>query len=56
MRDVTAGHDAVWLVASEAGMWDQRGLVQAWLEANAQRVDEGHFLWVGVYRYAMRDP
>jgi hypothetical protein len=56
MRDVTAGHDGIWLVASEAGMWDQRGLVHAWLEANAQRVDEGHFLWVGVYRYAMRDP
>jgi mannosyltransferase len=56
MRDVTAGYDAIWLVATEAGMWDERGLVQAWLEANAQRVDEGHFLWVDVYRYVMRDP
>jgi mannosyltransferase len=55
MRDMAAGYDAIWLVATEAGMWDQRGLVQAWLEANAQRVDEEHFLWVDVYRYVMRD-
>jgi hypothetical protein len=56
MRDMTAGYDATWLVATEVGMWDQRGLVQAWLEANAQRVDEEHFLWVDVYRYVMDDP
>jgi hypothetical protein len=56
MRDMAAGYDAIWLVATEAGMWDQRGLVQAWLEANARRVDEEHFLWVDVYRYVMRDP
>jgi len=32
-------------------MWDERGLVQAWLEANMRRADEQHYLWVDVYRY-----
>jgi hypothetical protein len=56
MQGMAAGYDTIWLVATEVGMWDQRGLVQAWLEANAQRVDEEHFLWVDVYRYVMDDP
>jgi mannosyltransferase len=51
MQEVTAGYDAVWLVATETTMWDERGLVQAWLEANARRVDEAHFTQVDVYRY-----
>jgi mannosyltransferase len=56
MREMTAGYDGIWLVATETGMWDQRGLVQAWLVANLQRADEAQFLWVDVYRYVMRDP
>jgi mannosyltransferase len=51
MQEMTAGHDVFWLVATEVTLWDERGLVQAWLEANAQRVDEAHFMWVDVYRY-----
>jgi mannosyltransferase len=51
MQEMTEGHGAVWLVATEVEMWDQRGLVRAWLEANAQRVDEAHFARVDVYRY-----
>jgi len=42
MQEMTAGYDAIWLIATETAMWDERGLVQAWLEANAQRVDEAH--------------
>lgn len=52
MQEMTAGYDVVWLVATEAAMWDERGLVQMWLEANAQRVDEAQFTHVNVYRYA----
>jgi hypothetical protein len=51
MRDVAEGYDAIWLVATETGMWDQRGLVQAWLEDNLQRVDAARFTRVDVYRY-----
>jgi mannosyltransferase len=51
MRKMTAGYHAVWLIATETTMWDERGLVQAWLETNAQRVDEAHFTQVDVYRY-----
>jgi len=51
MREMTAGYDVVWLVATETAMWDERGLVQAWLEANARQVDEAQFTQVDVYRY-----
>ncbi|MBU0705276.1 MAG: hypothetical protein KKC18_15610, partial [Chloroflexi bacterium] len=55
MQEITAGHEAVWLVATEATMWDERGLVQVWLEANWERVDEAHFMRVDVYRYVKRE-
>jgi len=45
------GRDEVWLIASEVEMWDQRGLVQAWLDENMQRADQAHFARVDVYRY-----
>jgi hypothetical protein len=51
MQEMTAEYRAVWLVSTEAAMWDDRGLVQAWLEANWGRVDEAHFLQVNVYKY-----
>lgn len=51
MQEMTAGYDVIWLVATETTMWDKRGLVQAWLEANGERVDEAYFTWVDVYRY-----
>ncbi len=51
MQEMTTGYDVVWLVATEATTWDERGLVQAWLEANTQRVDKAQFARVDVYRY-----
>jgi 4-amino-4-deoxy-L-arabinose transferase-like glycosyltransferase len=51
MERMAGGYDVVWLVASEMEMWDERGLVHAWLEANMRRIDEQHYLWVDVYRY-----
>ncbi|RME32131.1 MAG: hypothetical protein D6793_11510 [Thermoflexia bacterium] len=41
----------VWLIASEGKMWDERNLVQAWLEYRYARTDEAHFTRVSVYRY-----
>ncbi len=41
----------VWLVLSEAEMWDERNLVQNWLDAHFVRTDEAHFTRVSVCRY-----
>ncbi len=53
MADVVAGRQVVWLVASEVSMWDQRGLVQAWLDEHATLRDEAQFTRVAVYRYQL---
>jgi 4-amino-4-deoxy-L-arabinose transferase-like glycosyltransferase len=53
MQELTAGQDVIWLVASEAAMWDERGLVQQWLEENGRCVAEEHFTHVDVYRYLL---
>jgi len=53
MREITAGYEAVWLVVTEMEMWDERGLVQAWLDENARRTDEAHFTRVDVYHYVL---
>ena len=52
MQELTATYDTVWLVATETTMWDERGLVRAWLELSRERTDEAYFMWVDVYRYA----
>jgi len=46
----------VWLVLTEAELWDERGLTLSWLEANGERVDEAHFARVDVYRYVLGAP
>jgi hypothetical protein len=53
MEKMVGEYDVVWLVASESEMWDERGLVKGWLDANMRLTDkvEGEYLWVGVYRY-----
>jgi mannosyltransferase len=50
---MTEGHGNIWLVASEAELWDQRGLVKAWLDGNGRLVDEEEFARVGLYRYEL---
>ncbi|MFN2270898.1 MAG: glycosyltransferase family 39 protein [Anaerolineae bacterium] len=56
MERMTEGYDVVWLVASETEMWDERGLVKGWLDANLRLTaetgdEENQYLWVDVYRY-----
>ena len=53
MAALTSGQQAVWLVATEVSLWDERGLVQAWLDAHASRVAEAQFVRVAVYRYEL---
>jgi mannosyltransferase len=51
MQEMTEGYSSVWLIATETEMWDDRGLVQAWLEKHRQRVDASTFMRVSTYRY-----
>ena len=54
MEEMTEGYETVWLIASEVPMWDDRGLVRAWLESNLERVDTAHFARVDVFLYVRR--
>jgi 4-amino-4-deoxy-L-arabinose transferase-like glycosyltransferase len=51
MADLTAGNGGVWLVATETELWDERELVQSWLQEHAIQTDEVHFVRVDVYHY-----
>ncbi len=51
MREMTRGYETVWLVATEVSMWDERNLVQQWLNQHAKQTTEAHFHRVDVYRY-----
>ena len=47
------GHAALWLVASEVEMWDDRYLLENWLNEHARRLDRADFTRVTVVRYAL---
>ena len=51
---MTEGHKGIWLVASEAELWDRRGLAKAWLDGNGKLVDEKEFARVSLYRYELQ--
>jgi len=52
MQERTSGATTLWLIASEVDMWDERGLVQAWLERRALMTGQAHFVGVSVYRFS----
>jgi mannosyltransferase len=49
----TAGARAVWLIASEAPMWDQRGLTERWLVQHGTPALNADFERVSVTRYEL---
>lgn len=51
MAHLVGSHRVVWLVETEATLWDERGLVRAWLDENAELTDRAEYLRVTVYRY-----
>jgi len=53
MASGTAGAGAVWLIASEASMWDQRGLTERWLADHATPALHADFERVSVTRYEL---
>ncbi len=55
MNEFTVDSQVVWLVATEASLWDERGLVRGWLDEHATLTDEVEFVRVTLYRYVL-DP
>jgi len=53
MAGAAYGSEVVWLVATETSMWDERGLVQAWLDEHAALDAKAEFTRVTVYRYLL---
>jgi hypothetical protein len=53
MHALVDGNPVVWLVATEVPLWDERGLVQAWLEEHGELAEEIAFVRVSVRRYQM---
>lgn len=51
MRERTAGYDTVWLILSEAEMWDPRGMTVDWLDKNARVIDRADLTKVSVVKY-----
>jgi hypothetical protein len=51
MKRIVEGSEAVWLVATEVDMWDERGLTEAWLQDRGMLVEEADFTRVTVKRY-----
>lgn len=54
MTALTADLSDLWLVVSEEEAWDNRRLTRAWLDANAQLVEQAHFMRVDLYHYQFR--
>lgn len=53
MRRQTAGHSDVWVMRSEVEMWDQRHLMDAWLQQHGTLVEQADFHGVQVRRYRL---
>ena len=51
--DLFRGQKAVWLVATEVEMWDDRHLLQEWLGRNGRLTDPADFTGVVVARYEL---
>jgi hypothetical protein len=51
MATKLGGAETVWLVFSEAEMWDRRDLTGQWLAANAEEVERADFARATVIRY-----
>lgn len=48
-----SGQDVVWLVASEVEMWDERHLLEDWLNRHGQVTDRADFTRVTTIRYVL---
>ena len=53
MSALTRAYATVWLLKSEAEMWDRRGLVEEWLRLHGQLSLAAQFQLVTVYRFTL---
>ena len=53
MQRQVAERKGVWLVSTESALWDERGLVQSWLETHATATTRAEFVGVIVSRYEL---
>jgi mannosyltransferase len=53
MEKATEGHQNVWLILSEAELWDSRGLVHEWFDANSTLLGKRSYARVDVYLYSL---
>lgn len=53
MGEITAGASEVWVLRSEVEMWDQRHLMEKWLNAHGTLQDSADFHGVQVRRYSL---
>jgi hypothetical protein len=53
MTEITIDSHVVWLVYTEASLWDERGLVKDWLDGHGTLTDEVEFVRVTLYRYTL---
>jgi mannosyltransferase len=56
MTPTTAGSDEIWVMLSEAAMWDQRGLLVQWLDEHGALEEQVDFAGVQVRRYDLTTP
>jgi hypothetical protein len=54
MAEKTAGYADVWLLRSEVEMWDQRHLMDQWLDEHGEVVDQADFHGVQVRHYRLQ--
>ncbi|MCB0044586.1 MAG: glycosyltransferase family 39 protein [Caldilineaceae bacterium] len=54
MRRITAGAGTIWVLSSEVEMWDQRHLMNEWLEQNADMTEQQAFHGAEVRRYELK--
>jgi 4-amino-4-deoxy-L-arabinose transferase-like glycosyltransferase len=53
MQSQTAGHHDIWVLHSEVEMWDQRHLMDAWLDEHGDLVEQANFHGVQVRHYQL---
>jgi hypothetical protein len=51
----TAGYSDVWVLRSEVEMWDQRHLMDQWLEQHGELIDQADFHGVQVRHYRLSE-
>ena len=54
IRPMFANQHTVWLVSSEAAMWDARNLLQRWLELHGRATFHDEYAQVQVTRYELK--